>query len=475
VSVRFTARPEGFFYTQSFPLRSPGMILYKRLETHLFLERKNVTLYWEGRPLSDTDILSDVCAVPEESQQLILDLEIDVLPAHLRTLGPGDHAVKSIKAVVHFGEDVPSKEFFVTLTKGYERKPFLGGYRHKTRGDVFHHAMTQCSVERIFQHDMSGKLSRTTQTQGTTRSSQTIRECGTQMPRADLLVDETYDRVRHAKPYFTAERLLILQTQKTVQIQAFVRGWRARKIAKKLRNERDHEELALALEDARRREEHQKKKLDEIDRRTHPRTAQDFAVLYNELEAWRLQEVQRIDDADISEAERRLAMAELLKKQTKLLQTIDRLQIQATKENRVRKINTVLNKMSSAKSWGTKSAINVETPFTVRARELRDLYNGLQLTGISVDERLDILLHIKWTVKEFECPLTREIVELVDREADLLNRGRKEKSLMGLRQRLSNLFLQFVETPEFNPEAVQFQRVPLEYTHRPLVKLDKKV
>jgi phosphoribulokinase len=93
---------------------------------------------------------------------------------------------------------------------------------------------------------------------------------------------------------------------------------------------------------------------------------------------------------------------------------------------------------------------------------------------LSVDERLDILLHVKWTVKELSCPLSREIVELVDREADLLNRGRKEASLLALRQRMSNLFLQFVETPEFNPEAIQYQRVPLEYTSRPLVRLDKK-
>ncbi len=33
-------------------------------------------------------------------------------------------------------------------------------------------------------------------------------------------------------------------------------------------------------------EEHRRK---EIERRMHPRTAADFEILYNELEAWRLQ------------------------------------------------------------------------------------------------------------------------------------------------------------------------------------------
>jgi len=33
------------------------------------------------------------------------------------------------------------------------------------------------------------------------------------------------------------------------------------------------------------------------------------------------------------------------------------------------------------------------------------------------------------------------------------------------------LFLQFVETPEFNPEALQLQTVPLEFKSRLLVQL----
>ena len=88
------------------------------------------------------------------------------------------------------------------------------------------------------------------------------------------------------------------------------------------------------------------------------------------------------------------------------------------------------------------------------------LYKGLNLPLLTTDERLDVLLHVKWTVKEFDCNLTREHVELIDREADLLNRGRSPKTLNGLRRRISNLFLAFLETPEFNPEAARFQVVP---------------
>merc|ERR1711988_1021120 len=104
----------------------------------------------------------------------------------------------------------------------------------------------------------------------------------------------------------------------------------------------------------------------------------------------------------------------------------------------------------------------VHTPFTTRSKELMELYNGLCLPLLTIDERLDVLLHVKWTVKEFDCNLTRDLVDLIDREADMLNRGRSEKSLEGLRKRVANLFLQFIETPEFNPEAARFQKVPQE-------------
>ena len=59
-------------------------------------------------------------------------------------------------------------------------------------------------------------------------------------------------------------------------------------------------------------------------------------------------------------------------------------------------------------------------------------------------------------VKEFESPLTRDISDLIDREADLLNRGRPAKSMEKHKVRLNNLFLQFIENPIYNPRAKDF-------------------
>lgn len=61
--------------------------------------------------------------------------------------------------------------------------------------------------------------------------------------------------------------------------------------------------------------------------------------------------------------------------------------------------------------------------------------------------------------QEHDCKLTQEIIELIDREADLLMRGVRENNLDGLRKRISTLFLQYIKTPTFNPEAAKLLKV----------------
>lgn len=61
--------------------------------------------------------------------------------------------------------------------------------------------------------------------------------------------------------------------------------------------------------------------------------------------------------------------------------------------------------------------------------------------------------------QEHECQLSRDIVDLIDREVDLMTRGLKAASLEGLRKRISTLFLQYIKTPAFNPEVAKLLRV----------------
>lgn len=118
---------------------------------------------------------------------------------------------------------------------------------------------------------------------------------------------------------------------------------------------------------------------------------------------------------------------------------------------------------------------------TARARLLRDIYT--QLTTFEVDKatRRRVLETLRLTVQvahrhihtqtnmhtlpnvcvlqEQKCPLTQDLVELIDREQDLMSRSVKASSLEGLRTRITTLFLQYIKTPAFNPEVAKYLKV----------------
>jgi hypothetical protein len=72
------------------------------------------------------------------------------------------------------------------------------------------------------------------------------------------------------------------------------------------------------------------------------------------------------------------ALKMVLNKETDLLQTIDRLKIIANHKNKDEKITKFLKAISDPKKWPRTDGrfTEVHTPFTTRAKELMDIYNG---------------------------------------------------------------------------------------------------
>ncbi|KAI9355623.1 hypothetical protein DFJ73DRAFT_824423 [Zopfochytrium polystomum] len=321
-------------------------------------------------------------------------------------------------------------EIATDLSQWY-RKRYLGGFRNKKTGVEYFHAFSQTpTAQEIKDAKAAPKFHRDTQTKYLrNRLAQSKRDEATQMEKPGLHISSEADYFITPRPYFSAE---------------------------------DHHRMIVQKKEQRRKRLAEKKRKKEIESRLHPKSTKDFDILYNGLENWRLQETEKINNANYSEPARLAALADLMDQEAVLIQKIDKLRSVASEENRERRIVKLLEKMASPKRWPVYKGgvVLVDTPNTIRARELRDLFHALNVAILSVDERLQILLHVKYTVKEFDCNLTREIVELIDREGDLVSRGRDPKSLEGLRKRISNLFLHFIETPEFNPEAALYQKFP---------------
>jgi hypothetical protein len=94
----------------------------------------------------------------------------------------------------HFPDDpqIPPKRIQVNVERSGKRKLYLGGFRHRKTGLIYHHASSQTDFERRNKWEgVTEKFTRETQTvKAATRSQQTTREGGTQMVRPDLHIDD---------------------------------------------------------------------------------------------------------------------------------------------------------------------------------------------------------------------------------------------------------------------------------------------
>jgi len=367
-------------------------------------------------------------------------------------------------------------------------------------------------------------VSRDTQTAAFHNSiAQTSREAYTQPARADVMnSDHTpgeYVMTGRADRYEPSEVFLARVRKASILIQSFWRRYRAQGRANSLRDVRDSRTRARAEGEQKAAVEREAERRYQLNRRLCPRSTEDFQLLYEEVAVWVRQQTFSIREAQLPPEARDAAFELLLEKETRLLQNIDLLKKQAEVLNRDDRIGKFFNRLSRPRRWQLSDGqfAEVMTPYTLRAKALADLYYSLEETscftgtasaaaapdasgektgnpttlldkkgytitpesinysrtiskqyeGSLLDQRLDVLLQAKWVLKEFDCDLTREAISLIDREADILNRGRSQATLAGLRRRLLGLFLQFAETPEFNPATLELVSSEADLVYRP--------
>jgi hypothetical protein len=352
-----------------------------------------------------------------------------------------------------------------------DAKPFLGGFRDKRTGTEFHHASSQTPRAEAWGKSVADKQERETQTvQETTTGYQPPKEMGTQVDRPGVFRNRRdTDRVvvRKVGQYVPFAELHINNVAQLTVIQRIARGWLARRRVRKMKEAKERD-LAERVETEKELEQLRRVNFQqELDRKRNPRTRADFEQLYSELEEWCQQEKRRINEAFAGDAAgRKKALREHLHQQTRVIQTIDRLKAQAAVQKREqgnrKKLKEVSRANRAVRADGT--LMKVHNDETLHAKSLRKLYEALVDPLPMLDARLDILLQVKTAVEPYDCELTDDIVDLIERESETLSMGRSERTLTGVRKRLGNLFLQFVETPEFNPAAARSGRVPAKRT-----------
>ncbi|XP_066118294.1 IQ motif and ubiquitin-like domain-containing protein isoform X1 [Saccopteryx bilineata] len=424
-------------------LNVPSDVLQLRCAGRLL--RNNETLLQHGVKPQDTVQVEIFSALPDQypiRRLTILSDANQVIPVRVQT------GVNQYQQVV------------VEMIKSDFHKPFLGGFRHKITGTEYHNAGTQTVPKKCLKPD--NLFSRDTQTVFQRKKlQQTTNTTSTQMTKIGVYVSNMTDKLITPGKYFSAAEYHAQRLAAVIVLQTYYRQWHAKIVVENLRKQK---QLRLQWEEEAKlkkiAEKEEWKKMDYY-RRHNPQTKEDFELLYDALEFWRQEELARINEC-FTGPERKAALCELLEKETQIIASIGRHRYASKMANQEAVIEAFLSKCSAPKTWERfdGNIIEMDTQFTIRARELQSIYRSILLKNISQDERLDILLTLKHTVKEHECKLTREILELIDREVDLMMRRVKDDNLAGLRKRIATLFLHYIKTPLFNPEVARHLKVP---------------
>ncbi|NXC40094.1 IQUB protein, partial [Penelope pileata] len=340
-------------------------------------------------------------------------------------------------------------------------KPFLGGFKNIITGVEFHNAGSQTIPEKRPEKGTTLFCRETQTVFEKNKCQQTTNPTSTQMTKSGLYVSVMSDKIIIPGKYFTAEEYHKRRLEAVIVLQKYFRRWYARNVVENLKEKKRLRLEWEAQEELQRKKEKEDKLRRENERRLNPKTKEDFDLLYNAVELWRQEETEQINRT-LTGAERKAALCGLLEQEAQLIASIGRHKLNADEENQQKAVLHFLNKCAQPKRWRAYDGkiTEMDTQYTLRARELLEIYCSVSMKDIPKDERIDVLLTLRSTVKEHECELTQEIVELIDREVDLRSREVKECNLEGLRKRICTLFLQYIKTPKFNPEVAKILKVP---------------
>ncbi|NXG14399.1 IQUB protein, partial [Grallaria varia] len=353
------------------------------------------------------------------------------------------------------------QEVVVKIERPTFKKPFLGGFRNMRTGVEFHNAGSQ--TRGIKRPDKGIELfCRETQTVWEkNKPQQTRNTTSTQMTKIGLYVSNMTDKLISPGKYFTAEEYHRRRLEAVIVLQKYFRRWHAINVVQHLREQKRLRLAWEAQEELRKKREKEEKLLREHERKLNPKTREDFELLYHDLELWVQEETERINRT-FTGAERKAALCGLLDQEIQCIACFEKRKLYANEENQQKAILHLLDKCAQPRRWKAYDGkiTEMDTRDTLRARDLLEIYRSISMKDIPKDERADVLLTLRCTVKEHECKLTHEIVELIDREVDLMTRDVKECNLEGLRKRICTLFLQYIKIPKFNPEIAGLLKVP---------------
>ncbi|XP_047238334.1 IQ and ubiquitin-like domain-containing protein isoform X4 [Girardinichthys multiradiatus] len=469
-TVKVLLMPGGHVMTMAFAI---GLSI-EEIKHHLAYELKVplevLQLSLDGRVVEEHQSLMELGIRPHSSTQMEMSSS-DPSSYPLRLLHPPEHdSMPDVITVQVPKEEGVFKEVVVEIKHSCHQKPFLGGYRHRLTGVEYHHASVQALLKK--KHDRGVLIySRSTQTVDLkSKLQQCSVNMSTQMTGIGCYISCVNDKLITPGKYITADEYHGRRLKAVICLQSYVRRWLAQEAVEQLKKERTRRLAWFEMQDRRCKEEKEEQLRDRRNRWMNPQRREDFSLLYHALEKWRTEEEQQINST-LRGAERKVALCSLVEQEMQLIAAIGRHQINVEANNHDKIVRDFLNKSAAPHQWESANGrlLEMDTAEDIRARELKELYNEISLYTVDKQQRLTFLKKLKNNVKEHECQLVWDIIDLIDREIDLMSREIKEHNLEGLRKRICTLFLQYIKTPVFNPKVAKLLKVykkPSELKHK---------
>uniref|UniRef100_A0A1A8MZP7 IQ motif and ubiquitin domain containing n=1 Tax=Nothobranchius pienaari TaxID=704102 RepID=A0A1A8MZP7_9TELE len=352
-------------------------------------------------------------------------------------------------------------EVVVEIEHSSYKKPWLGGYKHRLTGVEYHHAAVQTLPKKRPVRGVEVCSHQTQTLELKSQSQQCSVSASTQMTGIGCYVQCGNDRLVTPGKYITADEVHDRRLKAVICLQSFARRWLAQQAVQRLRRQRQSRLAWLDMMEKRRQEEKDEQLRGRQRRWMNPQRREDFDLPYHALEKWRSEQEQQINST-LAGAPRKAALRLLLEQETELIAAIGCHHTDARAKNHDKVIKDFLDKSAASHQWRAADGrlLEMDTPNSIRARELRDAYNNISMNSVSREQRLNFLMTLKHIVMVHACELTCDIVDLIEREVDLMAQGVKARNLVGLRQRICTLFLQYIKTPAFNPNVAKLQKVP---------------
>ncbi|CAH2040479.1 unnamed protein product, partial [Iphiclides podalirius] len=459
IAIKFRIRNQMTTFTRSYHSIIKIHEIKKNLGGLFQVDHENLVL------LRGENVLKDRMALLDLDYDKFGIVEVELLTKDNRKLDL-DKLYKEVPSndvlavTVPFGSTL--KQINVEIFSEPIAKPFLGGYKNVHTGLIYHHAFTQ-TPQKPEKVPPENKNCRDTQTaEEVEKIVDSSYSRATQMNTEQIYIPNVTDKIVIPKQYETYEEMVkrLNHNHYASIIQRAFRHFQFRQKVHKWLQDCKERINRMMEEEKQEREVLEKRLRKDLITKTFPRTREDFDQLYAMVDRWKQAEIARISRLH-SKGPKIAEFSLLLDKEVELLRCIEGYRVKVKEDSRKIKEKQFLEEISKPIAWFGQDGklITMETIEIQKARKLKELYNSFVRDDMEVNERIELLVDMKFALQEFPHHLTDEIIALLDRECDLLIRRCDDHQLEFLRRRVAACVLQLIKTSELNSDVTRGKEI----------------